>query len=727
MIDDVLVFGETQEEHDQRLKSALERIRKAGATLNIDKCEFSRSSVRFLGQIVDGSGIRADPEKVKAIRAMSEPTSVTEVRRFLGMTNQLSKFCPNLAEKAKPLRDLLSKKNQWSWEDPQKQAFSELKEELSSSRVLALYDPERETVVSADASSYGLGAVLVQKQPEGGWRPVAYASRALTDTEQRYTQIEKEALATTWACERFSDYLLGMGFHIETDHKPLVPLLGSKNLEELPVRVQRFRMRLMRFTYTISHVPGKNLTIADTLSRAPTSSSTTADDKLDSEVQAFVNLVMESLPATEKRLQQIREAQQQDEVCQKVKQYCREGWPDRSLVKGAVKSFLPVSAELTVQNGLLMRGSRIVIPLSMRLDILDKLHAGHQGITKCRKRARSSVWWPDLSGQLEDLVHKCSKCAETRFQYAEPHIPSTFPGRPWQKVASDLFDFKGSVYLLIVDYFSRFIEIAKLSGETSNETIRHMKSIFARHGIPEEVVTDNGPQYSSSLFRELADEYTFLHTTSSPKYSQSNGEAERAVKTVKALLKKTDDPYQALLSYRSTPLHNGYSPAELLMNRRLRTTLPMVPEMLLPSIPDYKSLKEKEHLMKKKQKVNFDAHHAARSLDPLLPGETVWIADHKTSGTVVRQSESAPRSYSVSTPTGTLRRNRRHLTRMSQDTNESLQTDPNSPTNAQPDLPTGTQSDVSTTIPPTPLTSTAGVIRIGRISKPPDRLDIRWN
>ena len=288
-------------------------------------------------------------------------------------------------------------------------------------------------------------------------------------------------MAATWACEKFNNYLLGKQFHLETDHNPLVPLLGSKSLDELPVRVQRFQMRLMRFTYTIVHVPGKDLITADALSQAPTSRSTQEDDTLRQEVNAFVDLVMQNLPATQKCLEEIKKAQNEDEVCQVIKQYCKEGWPDRSLVRGALKPYIPVASEWTVQNDLLLRGTRIVIPTKLRLDMLDKLHHGHQGITKCRERARCSVWWPGLSRQPDDLVQNCHQCCKDRFQHAEPLIPSTFPELPWQKVATDMFDWKGHTYLLIVDYFSWYIEVAKLSGETSSKVIRHMKSIFAPH------------------------------------------------------------------------------------------------------------------------------------------------------------------------------------------------------------------------------------------------------
>lgn len=711
MMDDILVYGCSQEEHDDRLAVALRQIERAGVTLNKEKCKFSMTSITFLGQLVTATGICPDPQKVKAILELKEPANTSELRRFLGMANQMSKFTPELAEKAKPLRDLLSKQNQWSWGEQQKHAFAEIKRVLSSAPTLALYDPGRETVVSADASSYGLGGVLLQRQSDGELRPVAYASRALTGTEQRYAQLEKEALAITWACERFQDYLLGMAFYVQTDHKPLVPLLGSKNLDELPVRVQRFKMRLMRFSFGISHVPGKSLITADALSRAPIRTSSTEERQFSDEVEAYVSLIVNSLPATENRLQVIKKRQEEDAVCKRVMQYCQEGWPSRSAIEGALKPYHHLATELSVHEGLLMRGDRLVIPTQLQLEILDKLHEGHQGLTKCRQRARQSVWWPGLNRQLETLVQNCPKCCRERVQPAEPLIPTTLPTLPWQRVATDLFKWEANTYLLVIDYFSRYIEIAKLPGETAVEIIRHMKSIFARHGIPELVMSDNGPQFSSAEFSKFAGEYDFVHVTSSPKYPQSNGEAERAVKTIKCLLKKSKDPYMALLAYRSTPLSNGYSPAELLMNRKLRSSLPITPEQLLPQIPDYSQLREKEERAREKQKATFDTRHRSQLLEPLLPGEEVWIADQKTQGTVVRQA--APRSYTVETPGGMLRRNRRHLNR----------SPPEGPTVELPgDQATASVCDQT----PTPSPEGTVQTRSGRLSAPPERMDPSW-
>ena len=295
LIDDVLIFGKDQKEHDERLLAVMDRIKAAGVTLNRNKCEFGKSTEIPWSHHRPG-WCASRPEKTSAIREMKAPTNVSELRRLMGMANQLGKFSCQLAEISQPLRLLLSKKNAWIWGEAQETAFTKLKEELSRPTVLALYDPQAPTKVSADASSYGLGAVLLQEK-NAAWKPIAYVSRSMTEMEQRYAQIEKEALATTWACEKFSSYILGIKFHIETDHKPLVPLLGTKDLDHLPPRVLRFRLRLARFQYSISHVPGQHLYTADALSRAP-AGPTTSDNRLQEEAESVMELCITQLPAS---------------------------------------------------------------------------------------------------------------------------------------------------------------------------------------------------------------------------------------------------------------------------------------------------------------------------------------------------------------------------------------------------------------------------------------------
>ena len=228
-MDDIIVFGKSQQEHDSRLHTVLSCLSSSGITLNSAKCEFSKNCLIFLGHVIDPQGISPDPSKTTAISQMDTPKSVPELRRFLGMVNQLGKFSPNIAELSHPLRELLSIKRTWSWGPAQAEAFSKLKQELISPHILTFYDQAADTIVSADASSHGLGAVLLQKVGSQ-WHPVAYASRSLTDTEARYAQIEKEALASTWACEKFTPYIQGKLSHLKLIISHLFPYLATKIL-----------------------------------------------------------------------------------------------------------------------------------------------------------------------------------------------------------------------------------------------------------------------------------------------------------------------------------------------------------------------------------------------------------------------------------------------------------------------------------------------------------------
>ena len=664
LIDDVLVFGKTQGEHDQRLADALKRIQSAGVTLNKDKCVFSTSTLTFLGHVLDKDGISADPEKTSAIRMMDQPNNVSELRRFMGMLNQMGKFSPNLASITQPLRELLSTKSTWTWGPAQDEAFKMAKAELTKPTILSLYDPGAETKLSSDASSYGLGAVLLQLH-QGGWKPVVYASRSLSETERRYAQIEKEALAITWACEKFSEYILGKQILIETDHKPLVPLLSSKHLDDLPPRVLRFRLRLMRFAFSIVHVPGKYMYTADALSRAPTGVPVDNCAAFQKEVEGHIAAVTEILPATKQQLDKYRCAQAADSDTGALINYCKFGWPVKTKLSPNLKSYWTVRGRLKLHDDLLLYGSRIVIPQGLRQETMQKIHQGHQGILKCRLRVESAVWWPGVSNEVEDFVKQCYTCSKRSTPPVEPMIASELPDYPWQKVGADLFELKGIKYLLLVDYFSRYIEVVKLSATTSGAIISVLKAIFSRYSIPERLISDNGPQFASREMKIFSVSYGFEHVTSSPHYPQGNGQAERAVQTAKRLLSAGDDSALSLLSYRTTAMPwCGYSPAELLMGRRLRTQVPQLPKQFIPNWPHIESLKELHGRYKYKQKDNYDTRHRAHGRPDLSDGSEVWVAGGGDGDPVpgqVMRSADTPRSYFVSTPSGQVRRSSRHL------------------------------------------------------------------
>ncbi|KAL8580396.1 hypothetical protein ACOMHN_020873 [Nucella lapillus] len=662
--DDILCHTKTKEAHQKLLDTVKQRLEDAGVKLNDEKCEYFKNKITFLGQIVSAQGVAPDPGKVEAIENMAAPSNIAELRRYLGMINYLGRYLADLSNTLSPLNNLLNKDVAWTWGPEQEKAFQDVKHLITTAPTLAYFDPERPTTVSADASQFGMGGVLMQEHPEG-LRPVAFCSRTLTSAEKNYAQIEKECLASVWACERFDRYLVGLEtFTLITDHKPLVPLINSKDLSETPLRCQRILMRLMRFKPSAVHVPGKDMVIADTLSQSPLSAS--ENNVLQEDVKAFVQEIVSSWPVSDAKLNQIKGETKKDVNLAMTYEYVVSGWPEhKEDVKLAARNFFSVKNELSVCDELVLRGDRIVIPFTMQKEILERIHDGHLGIVKCRERAQQSVWWPGIAKEIKQIVSMCRECLEKKpTQRSEPLLPSTPPDRPFQRVGIDICELKGAHYLVSIDYYSRYIEISFLPQITSQVVIMKLKDCFARHGIAETVVSDNGRQFTSNEFQKFAAEWNFKHVTSSPHFPQSNGQAESGVKTAKAILKQKD-PFLALLTYCSTPIPSlGYSPAELALGRKLRTTLPTHPKTLTPHTVDPETVRERDVAAKQKQKQHHDQHTGSQYLPELRPGDPVLIKcnGEKTwqqPGEVVKKS--APRSYVVKTAGGELRRNRKHL------------------------------------------------------------------
>ena len=313
--DDILVYGSSVEEHDKRLNAVLDRIIASGLQLNKRKYQIRQKSLAFLGHIIDKDGCRPHPDKISAISSMSRPENVTEVRQFSGMINFLSRYVPNLSNIMAPINHLLKKDSNWIWDVAQENAFQEIKAAISSPTILAYYDPNKPTVVQSDASSYGIGGVILQDH-DGTYRPVAYASRSLTNAE---TKIEKELLAAVWCCEKFEKYLMGLeSFKIATDHKPLIPIINDKDIDTTPIRCQRLLLRIMRYNAMAQYVPGKLLVVADALSRKPNKNT---DSTLSDDIASYVHNIQVSRPITDKRLSEIKQATENDIELQIVMKY----------------------------------------------------------------------------------------------------------------------------------------------------------------------------------------------------------------------------------------------------------------------------------------------------------------------------------------------------------------------------------------------------------------------
>lgn len=525
---------------------------------------------------------------------------------------------------------------------------------IRSEPLLTFFSPDKKTKVSTDASKDGLGAVLLQED-EGAWRPVAYASRSMTATECRYAQIEKECLGLAFGCEKFHTYIYGLpNVILETDHKPLLGI-AKKNLCDMSPRIQRLMMRLQRYDFELIYTPGTQMFIADALSRAAHGDAQTSGTEKDIAVQ--VDMVYAALPATQEQLTRIATETAEDPVLGKVIKNLQDGW-----TKGSCVQYYHLQSELSVVEGLLLKGDRIVVPTSMRREMLQRIHEGHLGAEKSKRRAREALYWPNMNSDIDRLTSECATCQEFRYkQTKEPLIPTEIPTTPWEKVGTDMFHYDGKDYLLVIDYYSNYPEIALLSSTTSKAVITQMKSIFARHGIPNTLISDNGPPYASYEFQSFASEYGFSHDKSSPLFSQGNGRAEKGVMICKRLLKKAahsnTDPYLALMAYRAAPLASGKSPAELLMGRNIRTRLP---RYITHEHRDEVWAGKAKNLQHK-QKTCYD--RTAIALRPLQEKDTVRIQGSGSwtdKATVLRKINS--RSYNVMTEKGNvLRRNRRHL------------------------------------------------------------------
>ena len=273
---------------------------------------------------------------------------------------------------------------------------------LTSAPALAFYDPTKPTIDSADASEYGLGGCILQQQDDARWKTVVYCSRSLTHSESPYTQIEKELLASVWTCERFYVYLRGLHIIVQTDHKPLVPLVNSKDLCDAPLRCQRLLMRLMKYNCTAVYAPGKHLMVADTLSRAPLQSSVPERDGMSDDIEAHVQMVTSHWPVSQRKLEEIKRETALDEVLIEVASHVSNGWPkySKDVESAAVRLYWEKQDNLSFVHGLLTYGDRIVIPAKVQQEMLSRIHEGHQGISKCRARAAQAVWWPGIGTDI---------------------------------------------------------------------------------------------------------------------------------------------------------------------------------------------------------------------------------------------------------------------------------------------------------------------------------------
>lgn len=558
--DDLIVHGSTVEECLTNLDECLTRLEKYNLHLNKDKCKYLVEKIDYLGHIIEYNKISKSPEKVRAITEMGRPTDIGQVRRFLGMVTYYARFIPDLSTQTTPLRNLLRKNEKFNWTSDCERAFQKLKKELCSDRILVPYDPNLPIVLTCDASPTGIASIM-SHDVNGTEKPIAYASRSLTQAEKNYSQLDREALAIVYSVAHFYNYLYGRKFLLVTDNEALSRIFHPK--KPLPqmtsARLLRYATFLTGLNYTVKFKKGIENENVDCLSRSPVDEPQhTMEMEINKEVHLIHMDTIFEISSTTVNATVIASHTEADEELRQIKNELQEGNVD-----------LPY----TLDNGVLFRYERVLIPKSLQANILQELHATHIGTTKMKQLARRYVYWKGIDRDIEQLAKSCNECAKIKANppKAPLHIWEK-PNNNWERIHIDYAGpLNNCYYLICVDARSKWLEVKQItSAPTTSSTLALLENIFATHGYPEVMVSDIATIFRSSDFEAYCKDRGIFQKFIAPGHPATNGLAEQNVQTIKHRLRTLQE---ISFRYRATPLICGKSPSELYLNRQIRTQL----------------------------------------------------------------------------------------------------------------------------------------------------------
>lgn len=538
-LDDIIVATETFEEHLKILGIVHERLKWANLTINFEKCQFCRASLRYLGYIVDGNGLHTDPKKIEAIQNYPRPTNATEVKRFIGLASWYRRFIKDFATIASPIHDVaagIKKGKPISWTPEAESAFVELKARLSTSPVLATPKFDRPFAIHCDASLTGIGAVLCQGNEEA---PIAYASRKLSQSERGYTTTERECLAVVFGVEKFRAYVEGSKFTVITDHSSLIWLLRQQNLPDM---LNRWSVRLAPYTFDVVHRKGSSNVVPDALSRAYENDSkpnkrekrihtNKAEDPVKPQTAQKV-AVLDCIPTSDDLWYNM--------MVEKIKS------DPSSLPEWRIKDhqlyirFRPKSGQT---GGFTLKK---VVPESAREAVLHECHdkptAAHLGIKKTKERVIQRYFWPSVSHDVVDYVRNCRTCRESKAANGKKqglHGKYKEVTTPFQMISLDFIGTvtasskQNTVILVITDWFTKYVSCFALRRATAAKVVQILEEqIFLTYGVPEIIVMDNGKQFSGKELDRLLKEYDVRKVWFNSYYHPQNNFTERYNQTL---------------------------------------------------------------------------------------------------------------------------------------------------------------------------------------------------
>ena len=546
-----------------------------------------------------------------------------------------------------PLHQLLEKDRKWQWTKKCSEAVAKIKEIITSDMVLTHYNPELPVTLACDASSYGLGCVLSHIMPNGEEKPIAFASRTLNKAERKYSQIDKEALAIVWGVKKFNLFLYGKKFTLITDHKPLMTIFSPQKgiSTTTAARLQRYALFLSGYSYDIKYKNTKEHGNCDSLSRLPLKIS--EDSNQQDATELFYMSHFEKLPVT---ADEIRRATDRDPILARVKDSVSRGWSNNT--DNLLDPYFSRRSKLTLHQGCLIWGMRIVVPEKLRSRVIDELHEGHLGIVKVKSLTRNYVWWPKIDRDIEELTKKCAGCQKNRNSPPEAPIhPWEYPDKPWSRIHVDFAGpFLGSMFLVIVDSYSKWPIVKQMRKTTTTQTIEILRTVFSDYGLPSQLVSDNGPQLVSEEFKTFLRENGIQHILSAPYHPKTNGLAERFVQTFKLALKAAKhDPgtiqtklSKFLIKYRNSPHSTTKEcPSTLFLGRKLTTRLDLMKSNLSETVS-----KSQQKMVRSTRDRQFELGESV-SVKDYRANTDQWIPGviHKQTGPVSYKVEIAPHVY----------------------------------------------------------------------------------
>ncbi|XP_050544270.1 uncharacterized protein K02A2.6-like [Daktulosphaira vitifoliae] len=630
--DDISISGKTRTEHNKRLESVLSKLLDAGLKVKIEKCKFLKTSIEYLGHIIDSRGIHSTDKHIETIKNVPVPTNLTELKSFLGMVTYYLKFIPKSAELLEPLYALTRQEQIFNWSNKCNKVFIKIKNLLLSNRVLANFDFDLPIKLTVDASEKAVGAILSHVYCDNTERPIAFASHLLTKAEQKYPQLEREGLAIIFGVKKFNDYLFGKHFTLVTDNKPIAHILNpGKGIPKIAAnRLQRWAYILMAYKFDIKWVP-TNSNPADYLSRL-----VIQNKQVDIEANVnYLNFIKEESNWIID-WKKVKKATKQDPILSKISEFIlSNSWPNEANKNLELLPYFRRKDELTIEQNIIMWGYRVIIPLKLRNFLLRQLHESHQGITKMKSLARAYFWWPLLDKEVENLSANCELCITNR---ANPPkcVLKTFewPSKAWTRLHIDfLGPINGQTFLVIVDSTSKWIECFKVNSLNTTIVIKKLNEIIARFGIPKAITSDGAKCFTNEYFQSYLRKYNINHLVGAPYHPQSNGAAESAVKIIKNFIKKVIKNNQMndiinllnnfLFQYRNTPhTTTGETPTKILFGKSIR----FVFDLLKSSTSDVvEKCQTKQVINGGKRDVNFTVNEKVIVRDYRSPSNK-WIS-----------------------------------------------------------------------------------------------------